>query len=398
MDQPILLILICCFLAVNLILLLVLLFRRPPRTGSVALRDELDRVLRGNEKAQVLMRQEILSQFKNLNQLSLAAISQIASNTGRDLENMRATLDRRLAYIQQENEKSLSGMRDTVDKKLSETLSSGLNTSFESVGKQLEQVYRSMGEMRSMAEEIVDLKHILSNVKNRGTWGEVQLGSLISDILSPYQFEREFRLGDSAEKVDYAIKLPSEGDQPIYLPVDSKFPMDRYTTVLLAEENGDAREIENARNSLLRAIEAEAKKIAGKYILPPSTTDFAVLFVPSESLYCLLAASDMVFSLQSKQRVLLCGPSTFSALLNSLQVGFRSIAIQQQSGEILRLLSTVKKSFGALNESLDTVRRNLNTAAGNLEKASSNSRTIERKLSGLEEVDAPISSDPSPSQ
>lgn len=382
--DPILLIALVLGLAI-LVLLIVLLLRKPADTS--ALREEM-RALRGmNEKAQSLSRQEILSQFKNLNQISLAAISQISSNTGRDLEAMRAAMDRRLAEIQAENEKSLAELRQTVNKNLSETLTDSLAASFQSVSSQLEQVYKSMGEMRSMTADVTDLKRILGNVKNRGTWGEVQLESLLSDILSPSQYAAQLSLSGSAEKVDFAVKLPGDGEKPVYLPIDSKFPMDRYRAVLDAEQYGDDRAKALSRETLLKTVRDEAKKIAAKYILPPDTTDFAVLFVPSEGLYAYLAAADLPFALQRDFRILLAGPSNLSALLNSFQLGFRTLAVERQSGEILKLLGAVKTSFSTFSVRLESTQKSLRAAENNLERALAASRGIERRLQGMEKSD-----------
>lgn len=382
--DPILLIALVLGLAI-LVLLIILLLRKPADTS--ALREEL-RALRGmNEKAQSLSRQEILSQFKNLNQISLAAISQISSNTGRDLEAMRAAMDRRLAEIQAENEKSLAELRQTVNKNLSETLTDSLAASFQSVSSQLEQVYKSMGEMRSMTADVTDLKRILGNVKNRGTWGEVQLESLLSDILSPSQYAAQLSLSGSAEKVDFAVKLPGDGEKPVYLPIDSKFPMDRYRAVLDAEQYGDDRAKALSRETLLKTVRDEAKKIAAKYILPPDTTDFAVLFVPSEGLYAYLAAADLPFALQRDFRILLAGPSNLSALLNSFQLGFRTLAVERQSGEILKLLGAVKTSFSTFSVRLESTQKSLRAAENNLERALAASRGIERRLQGMEKAD-----------
>lgn len=382
--DPILLIALVLGLAI-LVLLIVLLLRKPADTS--ALREEM-RALRGmNEKAQSLSRQEILSQFKNLNQISLAAISQISSNTGRDLEAMRAAMDRRLAEIQAENEKSLAELRQTVNKNLSETLTDSLAASFQSVSSQLEQVYKSMGEMRSMTADVTDLKRILGNVKNRGTWGEVQLESLLSDILSPSQYAAQLSLSGSAEKVDFAVRLPGDGEKPVYLPIDSKFPMDRYRAVLDAEQYGDDRAKALSRETLLKTVRDEAKKIAAKYILPPDTTDFAVLFVPSEGLYAYLAAADLPFALQRDFRILLAGPSNLSALLNSFQLGFRTLAVERQSGEILKLLGAVKTSFSTFSARLESTQKSLRAAENNLERALAASRGIERRLQGMEKAD-----------
>lgn len=380
-----LLIAVVLLVLVNVVLTALLLKKKPQNTGEFE--QALERLEKRNSSEASQTRAEITNQFQAMGQMSVTAISQVAQNTQRELENMRATMDRRLLEMRMENEKSLAGMRDTVDKKLQETVSSGIDASFKAVSSQLQRVYTSVGEMRTLTHDIVDLKHILSNVKNRGTWGEVQLGALIEDMLAPGQFEREFSLKQGREKVDYAVRLPGRGEGEVYLPIDSKFPMDRYQAVLLAENAEDQAAVALTRDALKRAITEEAKKIRTKYVIPPVTTDFAVLFVPSEGLYAYLCSTELPFTLQQEQRVLLAGPSTLAALLNSLQLGFRTLAIEKQSGEIYKLLGAVKTAFSSFTKNLEGVQSNLNAAANKLEKASSNSRNIQRRLKNLEEVD-----------
>jgi len=384
MDNT-LLIILCALVGVAILFLIFLLAKKPADVSS--LRAELRSIKAQNEQDQSLSRQETLTQFKNLNQISLAAISQISSNTGRDLESMRQTMDRRLSQIQEENQKQLFELRQMVDKNLSETVSAGLDVSFKSVSSQLEQVYKSMGEMQTLTADILDLKRILSNVKNRGTWGEIQLDALIGDILAPSQYERQFALGEGRERVDFAVRLPGDGSAPLYLPIDSKFPMDRYQAVLDAEEYGDERAKSLSKDALIKGITEEARKIRAKYVSPPLTTDFAVLFVPSEGLYGFLAAANLPFVLQGEHRVLLAGPSTLAALLNSLLMGFKTIAIQRQSGEILKLLGAVKKAFALLGTHLDSAGRSLQAADNALSRAQGTSRGIQRRLQNLEETD-----------
>lgn len=378
-----LLIALCALVAVCLALLLILLLRRPDTAQFSGKLSELES---GKAAQDAALRSEINSQFKTLSQISLAAISSIGNNTGRELEEMRATLDRQLAALRNENNKSLEQMQSAVDTRLSETLKAGLDTSFHSVSTQLEQVFRSMGEMRAMAGNITDLRNILSGVKNRGTWGEVQLSALISDILAPSQYAEQMTIPGTQDRVDFAIKLPGK-ESLVYLPIDSKFPMDRYSSVLLSEESGDAADIAAAKNGLVKAVLEEARSIRKKYVVPPYTTDFAVLFVPSEGLYATLAAEDLLYTLQRDEKILLCGPSTLAALLNSLQVGFQTLAIERQSGEILKLLSAVKKSFASFSANLESTRKSIHAAANNLERAAGNSRSIEQKLRSVAEVD-----------
>lgn len=380
-------ILSCVLAALCLALLIVLLARRANTSASLqALSQKLAALENSKTTADASLRGEINHQFQALSQISMTAISGIGSSTSQQLEEMRATMDRQLAALRGENQKSLERMQAAVDTQLSEALKTGLDTSFHSVSTQLEQVFQSMGEMRAIAGNITDLRNILSGVKNRGTWGEVQLSSLMRDILAPSQFEEQMTIPGTQSRVDFAIKLPGKGSM-VYLPIDSKFPMDRYTSVLLSEESGDAADIAAAKNGLIRAVLEEARSIRKKYVSPPHTTDFAILFVPSEGLYAMLAAEDLLYTLQRDEKILLCGPSTLAALLNSLQVGFQTLAIEQQSGEILKLLSAVKKSFGSFSANLESTRRSIHAAANNLERAAGNSRSIQQKLRAVAEAD-----------
>lgn len=377
----------CALAALCLALLIALLARRANTSASLqALSQKLAALENSKTAADASLRGEINHQFQALSQISMSAISGIGSSTSQQLEEMRATMDRQLAALRGENQKSLDRMQAAVDTRLSETLKARLDTSFHSVSTQLEQVFQSMGEMRAIAGNITDLRNILSGVKNRGTWGEVQLSSLMRDILAPSQFEEQMTIPGSQSRVDFTIKLPGKGSM-VYLPIDSKFPMDRYTSVLLSEESGDAADIAAAKNGLIRAVLEEARSIRKKYVSPPHTTDFAILFVPSEGLYAMLAAEDLLYTLQRDEKILLCGPSTLAALLNSLQVGFQTLAIEQQSGEILKLLSAVKKSFGSFSANLESTRRSIHAAANNLERAAGNSRSIQQKLRAVAEAD-----------
>ncbi len=381
-----LLILICALLGINLIFLLLLLLRKPADTAGV-LREELRASRIENGKEQSNMRQEIATQLDGLGRRSLETTAKISEITASNLENMRLTLDRRLEGMRAENEKSMQEIRRTVDKELSETVSAGLDNSFKSVSTQLEQVYKSMGEMRTMAADISGLKNVLSNVKNRGTWGEVQLGAIMEDILLPTQYETQFSVGEGRERVDFAVKLPGQGSENVYLPIDSKFPMDRYFAVVEAEKLSDPAMLAAAKTDLIKSVTEQAKSIRKKYISPPYTTDFAVLFVPSEGMYSLLAAEDMAYRLQRDEKVLLAGPSTLAALLNSLQMGFRTLAVEKQSANIMKLLSAIKKSFGMFSKNLESTKKSMRAASNNLENAAASSRGILQRLRTVEEAD-----------
>ena len=278
-------------------------------------------------------------------------------------------------------------MRQTVDEKLHETLNKRLGESFSLVNERLEQVYKGLGEMQSLATGVGDLKRVLSNVNTRGIWGEVQLGTLLSQMLAPGQYaENVAVVPGSAERVEFAVILPGKDDtHKIYLPIDSKFPMEDYDRLLTAVDGGDPTQVNAASNELCGAIRTEAKRIAKKYIVPPYTTDFAVMFLATEGLYAeALRSRGLMEELQQNQRVLIAGPSTLSALLSSLQLGFRTLAIEQRSAEVWQLLGAVKIEFGRFSDLLDQTQQRLRQAGETIEKASVRTRAINRRLRDVE--------------
>lgn len=384
--EQILLIVLAVLAAVSVVLLIILLARRPktPRDLSGALSDLADRQAGAASET----RQELLHQFKNLNQISLAASAQAAGSTQRELEALRASVDRRLAQIQADNERQLAQMRATVDKQLNQTLSANISASFSSVSDQLKQVYESMGALKSMTGDILDLKRVLSSVKTRGGWGEVQLGALLEEFLSPAQFLREARLSTGPERVDFAVKLPAMGGE-VLLPIDAKFPMDMYQAVLRAQDAADAQALARATEALRRAVLEQGKSIRQKYVQPPVTTDFAILFVPSEGLYAQLSSMQTADELRQTHRVMLSGPSTLAALLTSLQLGFQTIAVEQKSEEILALMAAVKRSFSTFSANIESVQKSLHAAQNNLERLSSSARGLERRLHSVESIGKP---------
>ena len=332
-----------------------------------------DRMEKQNLENAANLRQEVVSQFAGLNEISLKTMSEISQRNDRSMGELKGTI-----------EQNLLQMRETVEKRLSESISTGLEGSFKSVSSQLEQVYLGLGQMQNLTSDILDLKKVLGNVKNRGSWGEMQLGNLLSDMLAPGQFEREKMLGKGRSRVDFAIRLPGEDSSNVFLPVDSKFPLDKYNAVLIASETGE--NYKEAMTELKNATQESAKSIGSKYILPPETTDFAVMFVPSEGLFSLLAAEGMLDLLRQKYHVLLAGPSTFSALLSAIQTGFRSLAIRKNSEEIFRLLGEFKKTFGNFEKELEQAIRSLNAAQNNLEKLNRSSGKLSTELTRIEEL------------
>lgn len=309
-------------------------------------------------------------------------------------EQLRTTLASGIEKLQKENSEKLEQMRITVDEKLHETLNKRLGESFSVVNERLEQVYKGLGEMQTLANGVGDLKRVLTNVKTRGIWGEIQLGNLISQILTSEQYEENVQIvPGSPERVEFAIKLPgTDSNQPVYLPIDSKFPMEAYERLQTASEAGDAEALGIATQQLQAAIRNEAKRISKKYIAPPHSTDFAVMFLATEGLYAeAMRSRGLMEEIQREQRVLIAGPSTLSALLNSLQVGFRTLAIEQRSADVWLLLGSVKAEFGRFAELLDQTQQRLRQAGETIEKAAARTRAINRRLREVDTIGTPQS-------
>jgi DNA recombination protein RmuC len=312
------------------------------------------------------------------------------SNEAR-LEELRGVIDQRLQQLHEESGKKLDAMRATVEEKLQGTLEKRLGEAFQQVSERLEAVHKGLGEMQSLANGVGDLKKVLTNVKTRGTWGEIQLGELLESILTPEQFERNVGIKrGSAERVDFAIKLPGrseDGQETLWLPIDSKFPTEDYHRLVDAEERGDVEAADTARRGLEARVQAEARTIRDKYVSPPRTTDFGILFLPTEGLYAeVLRRPGLVEKLQRECRVVIAGPTTLAALLNSLQMGFRTLAIQKRSSEVWKLLGAVKNQLGLFGGLLDKVHKKLGEASSTLEDASQKTRTIEKRLRKVEEL------------
>lgn len=320
---------------------------------------------------------------------SAASSRNLAQNEQR-MESLRKTVDENLRLMREDNAKRLSEMRATVDEKLSETLEKRLASSFTQVSERLEQVYRSLGEMHSLASGVGDLKRMLSNVKTRGVWGEIQLGALLEQALTDSQYQKNVAVvPGSSERVEFAVCLPGKDGSaaPVYLPIDSKFPQEDYARLADASQSGDQAAVESAQRALLTAVKTEAKRI-GKYIAPPHTTDFAVMFLPLESLYAeVMRHSAVVETIQREQRILISGPSTLLALLNSLQMGFRTLAIEQRSAEVWKLLGAVKGDFGSFAALLQKTQEKLQQATDSIDTAFSKTRTIEKRLRSVEALE-----------
>lgn len=311
-------------------------------------------------------------------------LAQLSEANETRLEAVRQTLDGRLQSMQSDNAKQLDLMRQTVDEKLQGTLEKRLGESFRLVSERLEQVHKGLGEMQNLASGVGDLKKVLSNVKTRGIWGEVQLGMLLEQVLNPEQYEANVATKGGGERVEFAVRLPGQGDdrdQPLLLPIDAKFPLEDYQRLLDAQERGDSAAVEAAGKQLEARVKNCASDISAKYLNPPKTTDFAILFLPIEGLYAeVVRRSGLTDLLQREQRVVIAGPTTLWALLNSLQMGFRTLAIQQRSSEVWSLLGAVKTEWQKYGEVLDAVQKKLQQASEGLEKVKVRSRAVGRKL------------------
>ena len=303
------------------------------------------------------------------------------------LSEMRLTLEKKVGDMQASNEKKLDEIRGTVDEKLQKTLEDRINQSFKLVSERLEQVYKSLGEMQKVGEGVDDLRKVLSNVKTRGIFGEVQLGAILEDILTPDQYEADIATKkNSKDRVEYAVKLPGADDEYVYLPIDAKFPLDAYQKLQDAYESGSKDELVLARKELRTRIKGFAKDISSKYIDVPYTTEFAIMFIPVESLYAEIVREGLIEELQ-REKVNIAGPTTMAALLNSLQMGFKTLAIQKSSGQVWKVLEEVKTEFGKFSEALEKTQKYMRQASDELDKlATTRTNVMERKLRNVEKI------------
>lgn len=322
------------------------------------------------------------------------SIAGLGETLAQRIEAIRATVDGKLGELLTRNDQKLEEMRKTVDEKLEGTLEKRLGESFKLVSERLEAVQKGLGEMQAMASSVGDLKKVLTNVKTRGTWGEVQLGALLEQILAPEQYAANVQVKPgSLERVEYAIRLPGreEGDSPVWLPIDAKFPQEDYQRLVEATERGAVEEALVAGKALEKRIGTQAKEICEKYILPPNTTDFGILFLPSEGLYAeVLRRPGLADNLQLQCKVVLAGPMTLAALLNSLRMGFRTLAIQRRSSEVWQVLGAVKGEFGKFAEVLAKVKKNLEQATSQIDATEVRTRVINRKLSSVQTLPAAV--------
>lgn len=388
-----LLVAVAVLLVVNLVATLLSL-SAARKEAAAAARDLRQEVLRANQASTETLVHTIsqigeaqTARFQGFT-VQLEALTK-SNQSG--LKQLQESVDGRLQELRSSNERKLDQMREVVDEKLQSTLEKRLGESFKLVGDRLEAVQKGLGEMRSLASGVGDLKKVLTNVKTRGTWGEVQLGALLDQILTPEQFDRNVKpRPDSRDVVEFAIRLPGPTDEPeqcVWLPIDSKFPQEDYLRLVEASENGDASAVQQAQGALVRAVQESAKLVSTKYLNPPRTTDFAILFLPTEGLYAeVLRHPGLVERLQREHRIVVAGPTTLAAVLNSLRIGFRTLAIEQRSSEVWKVLGAVKHEFGKFGDVLQKVKRQLDTAGRTLEETGVRTRVMEKKLRSVEEL------------
>jgi DNA recombination protein RmuC len=317
-------------------------------------------------------------------------LAKLQESNEKKLEAVRVTVEQKLQSLQDDNAKRLEQMRQTVDEKLQGTLEKRLGESFKQVSDRLEQVHKGLGEMQSLATGVGDLKKVLTNVKTRGTWGEVQLGVLLEQVLNPDQFATNVATKEGGERVEFAVRLPGQGndkDETVWLPIDAKFPVEDYQRLLEAQDRGDVDGVEAAGKQLESRVKACALDICEKYVNPPKTTDFAILFLPIEGLFAeVIRRTGLAETIQRERRVVLAGPTTLWSILSSLQMGFRTLAIQKRSSEVWNLLAAVKTEWTKYGDVLDLVQKKLTQASDTLEKAKVRSRAVGRKLKDVQEL------------
>ena len=369
----------------GLLVAIFLLLARRGRAGDVALAGKLELIERAQERNERMFREEMV---RSREEGANAAKTQREELT-KSLEGVRSIVDLRLKQLQEDNSKQIDKMRATVDEKLQGTLEKRLGESFKLVSDRLEQVHQGLGAMRQLASDVGGLQRVLTNVKTRGGWSEWQLGVLLEEMLTPEQFAKNMKTRDDTdERVEFAIRLPGdENGAPVWLPIDAKFPMEHYERLTAAQESGDSTAVEAAMKILETQLKRCAKDICEKYINPPKTTDFALLFLPSEGLYAeAIRRVGLVQNAQRDCRVTFVGPTTLAALLNSLQMGFRTLTIQKRSSEVWNLLATVKTEFGKFGDALSAVKEKIDQASRKMEDVDVRSRVITKKLRDVEEL------------
>lgn len=395
---------------VILVLVGLILWRLPARGGKTAEQVIREEIRDGREEAMHSarsLREEVVASQKSANDTVIQVIGEMKKSQKDSLDSvekqikefsemneakiggMREALDSKMKALQDSNEQKLDQMRQTVDEKLQSTLEKRLGESFAIVSERLEAMQRGIGEMKNLASSVGDLQRVLTNVKTRGTWGEVQLGAILEQILTPDQYDKNVKVRPaSGEIVEFAIRLPGTGSDAhsnVWLPIDAKFPQEDYQRLLDATETSDTDAVKQSLNALIRTIENAARDIKEKYIEPPATTDFAILFLPTEGLYAeVLRQPGLLERLQDTCRVVVAGPTTLSAILNSLRIGFRTLAIEKRSSEVWRTLAAVKTEFGKFGDVLTKVKDQLDKASNTIEQTGTRTRAMEKKLRDVE--------------
>jgi DNA recombination protein RmuC len=372
------------------------MFERAQEREEKMFRDEFARNREEATSAAKAQREELAGSLKGVSDTNLKSMTDISGMLRDQLDQVTGqarrltdNVDARLKELREENTLQIDKMRATVDEKLQGTLERRLGESFKLVSDRLEQVHRGLGAMQQLASDVGGLQKVLANVKTRGGWGEVQLGNLLEQILTQEQFARNVKTREeSGEHVEFAIKLPGDSNgAPVWLPIDAKFPTEDYQRLLAAQDKADPEAVEAAAKGLETQLRKSAKEICAKYINPPRTTDFALMFLPTEGLFAeAIRRTGLVEQLQRECRVVLAGPTTLAALLNSLQMGFRTLAIQKRSSEVWNLLAGVKAEFGKFGESLSAVKDKLDQAARKMEEVDVRSRALTKKLNKVEEL------------
>jgi DNA recombination protein RmuC len=372
------------------------MFDRAQEREEKMFRDEFSRNREESAGSAKAQREELAGALKNVSETTLKSLTEISGMLRAQLDQVTGqarrltdNVDSRLKELREENTQQIEKMRATVDEKLQGTLEKRLSESFKLVSERLEQVHQGLGAMQQLASDVGGLQRVLTNVKTRGGWGEVQLGALLEQLLTADQFARNVKTREeSGETVEFAIKLPGDEDgAPVWLPIDAKFPVEDYHRLVAAQDKADLPATENAMRSLETQLKKGAKDICAKYINPPITTDFALMFLPTEGLYAeAIRRVGLVEQVQRDCRVVFAGPTTLAALLNSLQMGFRTLTIQKRSSEVWNLLAAVKNEFGKFGDSLLKVKEKLDQASSDMDKVAVRSRAITKKLRDVEEL------------
>ncbi len=374
-------------LLVLVIVLQILLLVRKPKSDSREHLEESERRLRDEVRS---TRQEISGALKEMNQTITEGQKESLKVSGEHQEKLNATLTTAVRGLQESNEKKLDQMRETVDEKLQSTLTKRLDSSFKTVGEQLQSVYKSLGEMKELASGVSDLQRVLTNVKARGTWAEVQLGNILEQTLTAEQYAQNVSIRGNREQVEFAVKIPSRDEDGTYiwLPIDSKFPQEDYARLVDASEKADKEAAEAATKSLERTIRNEAKTIADLYIDVPKTTDFAIMFLPTEGLYAeILRRPGLAEELQNKYRIMVCGPTTITAFLNTLRIGFRTVALDKRAAEVWKVLGAVKTQYDKFESLLEKAKKKVDEAGNVLDDARHRNSIILKNLRNVEGIE-----------